>query len=237
LSNFQSLHSSYYQDYFIPESLLLRSIVYLYICKYDEMEKVLDLYEKTYAPVSTKLDNFLRNNKDPIAYFVEVESALTGKRAKLPSLVSHHVSREGDVKRGLFYLRELNDEKNRLEQLPAVSRSAIGILGRKIIANRYRNARLSIGELIRTHFYNMRAELRDLYEQTGFIRYEMINGKKEQLKKKIAGKDISDFSNRVDDNVDRSMYVQNGYDYWPFEGEFWLDEIGNYHYLGRQNCE
>jgi tetratricopeptide (TPR) repeat protein len=233
LSNFQSLHSSYYQDYFIPESLLLRSIVYLYICKYDEMEKVLDLYEKTYGPVASKLNAFLNVNKDPLAYFSEVESSLRGK-TKLPGLLSHHVLREGDVKRGFAYLRELNDEKNRLDLLPAVSKSAIGVLGKKIIANRYKNARLAIGELIRTHFIIMRSELRDFYEQTGFIRYEMINGKKEQLKKKIAGKNIP---TQIEENVDRSMYVQNGYDYWPFNGEYWLDEIGNYHYLGRQSCE
>ena len=31
LSNFQTLHSTYYKDYYQPESLLLRSIIYLYI--------------------------------------------------------------------------------------------------------------------------------------------------------------------------------------------------------------
>ncbi len=43
LSNFHSLHSAFYEDFYLPESLLLRSIVYLYICKYDEMDKVLNL--------------------------------------------------------------------------------------------------------------------------------------------------------------------------------------------------
>jgi len=61
----------------------------------------------------------------------------------------------------------------------------------------------------------------------------MINGRKEQLKKKIAGKATEE----VDEKVDRTFYVQNGFEYWPFEGEYWLDEIGNYHYLGKQSCE
>ena len=51
LSNFHSLHSAYYEHTFQPESLLLRSIIYLYICKYDEMEKVLQLFSEIYAPV------------------------------------------------------------------------------------------------------------------------------------------------------------------------------------------
>ena len=63
----------------------------------------------------------------------------------------------------------------------------------------------------------------------------MINGKKETIKKRIAGKDLTDL--QVDDKQDRSFYVQNGYEYYPFQGEYWLDEVGNYHYLGKQSCE
>jgi hypothetical protein len=74
-----------------------------------------------------------------------------------------------------------------------------------------------------------------LYEQAGFIRYEMINGQKEQIKKRIAGKNINDQA--IDEEVKREFYAQNGYEYWPFDGEYWLDEVGNYHYLGKQSCE
>ena len=51
LSNFQTLHSSFYEGYYQPESLILRAYVYLYICKYYEMEKVLDFFNLTYRPI------------------------------------------------------------------------------------------------------------------------------------------------------------------------------------------
>ena len=89
--------------------------------------------------------------------------------------------------------------------------------------------------MARAQLMNMKTELRDLKEQASFIRYEMINGKKEFLKKRIAGKDIEEA--QVDEDQDRSFYIQNGYEYYPFQGEYWLDEVGNYHYLGKQNCE
>jgi hypothetical protein len=88
--------------------------------------------------------------------------------------------------------------------------------------------------MMKAHLLNMRAELHDLYEQAGFIRYEMINGRKESVKKKIAGKDLGE---QIDDDVNRKFYIENGFQYYPFQGEFWLDEIGNYHYLGKQSCE
>jgi hypothetical protein len=63
---------------------------------------------------------------------------------------------------------------------------------------------------------------------------EMLNGKKQAVKKKVAGKNLP---TTVDEKAERDFYVQNGYQYWPFQGEYWLDELGNYHYVGTQSCE
>jgi tetratricopeptide (TPR) repeat protein len=242
LSNFQSLHSTYYEDFYIPESLLLRSIVYLYICKYDEMEKVLDLFEKTYGPVRTSLGDFMKSNQDPMTYYQEVEKALQARRdpkqakaLRIPFNVARSITDEGDIKRAFAYLKSIGEEKRRLDAISAITRSSLGVYANKILVNRVKNTRLSIGEMARNHVIAIRTDLHDLYEQAGFIRYEMINGQKELLKKRVAGKNIAD--KQIDENVNREFYIQNGYEYWPFDGEYWLDEIGNYHYLGKQSCE
>src|ERR1700677_4154189 len=73
LSNLQSLHSPFYEDFYLPESILLRGIVYLYICQYDEMEKTLALFERIYQPVQTQLEEFTNTVSDPITYFNEIE--------------------------------------------------------------------------------------------------------------------------------------------------------------------
>lgn len=240
LSNFQSLHSAYYEDFFIPESLLLRAIVYLYICKYDEMEKVLQLFEKTYGPVSTKVRDFMRTNSNPSAYYREIEKAWKLKKNPgasetiLPVIVLNNVLSNGDVRRALNYLEMLDAEKAKIEENHPLKTSSLGQYALKIISTRQRNTANAIGDMGKAHLSNMRTELRDLYEQASFIRYEMINGKRETLKKKLVGKDVDE---QVDENVSRSFYVENGYDYYPFQGEFWLDEIGNYHYLGQSSCE
>lgn len=241
LSNFQSLHSSYYEDFYIPESLLLRSIVYLYICKYDEMEKVLGLFESTYGPVRAKIGEFIRTSSSGMEYYSEIEKGQQIKKfdknvvLRLPYNVVKHIGEEGNVKRSLYYIRRLNDEKGRIDANPGFRNTPVGQYSLKVIANRQQNAKLAVGDMVKAHLLNMRVELRDLYEQAGFIRYEMINGKKESLKMKLAGKDLQ--TEQIDDKIDRTFYVQNGYEYYPFQGEYWLDEIGNYHYLGKQSCE
>lgn len=241
LSNFQTLHSAYYEDFYMPESLLLRSIVYLYICKYDEMEKVLSLFEKTYGPVRSKIGDFLKSTGEASAFYAEVEKAqmikTTDKSAnlRLPYIVLRDVLDEGNVKRSMHYIERLSQERARVDSNRAFKASALGQYATKVLSNRSRNAKFAVGDMVKAHLQNMRVELRDLYEQAGFIRYEMINGRKESLKKKMAGKDLG--GAQIDDNIDREFYIQNGYEYYPFRGEFWLDEIGNYHYLGKQSCE
>ncbi len=241
LSNFQSLHSQYYEDFYMPESLLLRAIVYLYICKYEEIDKVLTLFEKTYGPVRRQVTDFMKQNSDPNIYFSELEKAYIMKRTersmnlRLPFLVTRNLLSEGDIKRSMTYLRRINDEKERIEANNAFRATPIGQYAVKILSNRIKNTKITTGEMAKAHLLNMRDELRDLYEQAGFIRYEMINGKKEVIKKKIAGKDETE--EQIDDKIDRKFYIQNGYEYYPFRGEYWLDEIGNYHYLGKQSCE
>lgn len=246
LSNFHSLHSSYYEDYYLPESLLLRSIVYLYICKYDEMEKVLNLYNKIYRPVYNGLDRVIKNYRDPVQYFNEVVKVilaykkqgdnLNKEKFEIPFLVVRRITKEGDFQNSYAYIKQLLDEKRRLQALPASWRSSsIGRYSRKIIDTRLLKARQRAGRQIRFHLENLREELVELFEQEGFIRYEMINGKKESLKKKIAGKDLE--ADQVNQSSSRDYYIQNGYEYYPFRGEYWLDELGNYHYIGTQSCE
>ncbi|MBX3018620.1 MAG: tetratricopeptide repeat protein [Bdellovibrionaceae bacterium] len=240
LSALQSLHSAFYEDYFIPESLLVRGIVYLYICKFDETDKTLNLFEKTYQPVLTSIDRYLQSVKDPIHYFNEIERAYTIRRdrkpimgLKVPYMVSRRILDEGDVKRSFQYMRSLNDERLKLESYGGFARSPLGVYSLKVLSNRFKNTKIAVGEMVRAHLVNIRSDMRDFFEQASFIRYETINGKKEILKKKIAGKE----NEAVDDNIDRDFYIQNGFEYWPFQGEYWIDEIGNYHYLGKQNCE
>jgi Tetratricopeptide repeat len=242
LSNFQTLHSSYYDDFYIPESLLLRSIVYLYICKYDEMDKVLSLFDKQYGNVGTQIQRFLEGRNNAEAYYREVERAYAYKyedrakvKGKLPYIATRFIANEGNVRRSLSYIKKIIKERKLIEEDSRIKTLAIGLYSLKLLNNRIKSAKDRTGDMVKAHLQNMSTELVDLREQASLIRYEMINGKKETLKKRLTEKDINDKTDT--DDKSREFYAQNGYEYYPFQGEFWLDEVGNYHYLGKQSCE
>jgi tetratricopeptide (TPR) repeat protein len=246
LGNFQSLHSSYYDDFYVPESLVLRSIVYLYICKYDEVEKVVDLFAKSYGDIQARLTDYLRSTNDPKAYYDEVERGLLvrktiqdGKKmseGRIPYKVLRHIIGKPDIERGLDYLRKLYEEKKRLESMSiGFLESPLGKYTVKLLIGRIKSAQKLIGIKAKIHMMYMKGELKDLDEQVSYLKYEMIGLQKDRLQDKMAGRKST--TARIDDDSDRNYYVKNGYDYWPFQGEYWLDEIGNYFYVGKQSCE
>lgn len=247
LSNFHSLHSPYYEDFYQPESLFLRAIVYLYICKYDEMDRVIGLFEKVYKPVYRDVKAILDGVSDPDTYYREMARISekfdtlkgqdrTGRRGfKIPFIVARQVLKEGDVRRTFNYLSNLESERQRLISMPANWRGAgVGLYVKRILEQRAKASRVFAGKQIKHHLALIQDELGDLFEQTGFLRFEMLSSKKETLRKEIAGKELE--KAHVDDKETRNFYVQNGYEYWPFTGEYWLDEIGNYHYVGVKAC-
>ncbi len=246
LSNFHTLHSSYYEDRYAPESLLLRGMVYLFICRYDEMDKVLNLFDKIYKPVNSKLRRF-SNSASSKSYLDEIrkgeanyQAARNQQEAKhttrLPKLVLNEIIGRPNIRRNLNYLNALDGEMARVKRLTIEwQTSGIGKYAKRVIDKRMKSTNSVIGKQARNHLRRIKSELRDFFEQSDFLKFEMTSGKKESLRKEIAGKGV--LKKQITDDESRSFFIGNGFEYWPYQGEYWLDELGNYHYVGVQACE
>ena len=239
LSNFHTLHSSYYEDYYQPESLLLRAIIYIYICKHIEMEKVLDLFNRSYRPVYSQVNKIIsRKSSSNIYYQALLLSADEQKRRhtiQYPVSVARRTLREGNVSAVHHYIVKLKQERDLIHGLPySWKRSRIGRYSQKLIKRKLNQAQKKAGRMIIGHLKSIREELKGFFIQEQYLRYEMLKSKRRFLKEKIANKNLK-YKSIVD--FDRSFYIQNGYEYWTFQGEYWLDELGNYHYIGTESCK
>ncbi len=248
LSNFHTLHSPYYEDFYQPESLYLRAVVYFFICRYGELQKVMNQFDRVYRPILRDMKSALETTKgDATALFREQArfsnsyQALKRDRGNrrgftLPFVVLRELMKEGDLRRSMSYLRNLDAERRRIEGLPGAWKSSqVGQYSKKIVESRINSTQKVANDQIRRHLAARYEELADLFRQKDILRLEMLTNKKEQVRKEIAGKDLE--REQIDRDNSRSYYIQNGYEYWPFRGEYWLDELGNYHYVGVKACE
>lgn len=244
LSNFQTLHSVFYKDHYQPESFILRAYVYLYICKYYEMEKVLNFFNAVYLPVLKDVNKSLEWGSSYNSYMKAFLNS-RGSREQglgfsnggaLPKVVLDRVMQNDTFRSLVNYLEKLREEKSLVESFPSewkrdrVGRNAAYVLNRRIATTQKAG-----GKEIRKTLLEVRGDLKRLSTSEQYLRYDMLKGKREFLKKKIRRKHLDKL--QIDEKISRGHYVQNGYEYWPFNGEAWLDELGSYHYLGRQNCE
>lgn len=243
-SNFHTLHSPYYDDVYAPEGLLLRGIIYLYICRYDEMEKVLDLFDKIYKPAQANITKMLERSEDSRLYWdelkktIEVDPNSKNKRKfkRLNDMILNALIKQPQIKSNMHYYKMLQDEANIIDKLSSDWRgSAMGKFSNRIIERRRTSTKDLVGKLAKNHLLTMKSELRDFFEQSDFLKFEMVSGKKEVVGKEIAGKLIP--KKQITDDASRNFFILNGYQYWTFQGEYWLDELGNYHYVGVQACE
>ncbi|MFZ3231798.1 MAG: hypothetical protein WA160_16450 [Pseudobdellovibrio sp.] len=249
LSVVQSLNTPYYENFYNPESLLLRSLILLFVCQTEDLEKSIQLFKKNYLSTLNVINIWNASNYSAVEHFVEVEQTLNqlkkikngnlpNFKGRLPFFLVRSILEEPDVKGKISYLNKLKLERKTLNAM-FLAKDTVGFLkfGQKVIDGRVKSVSNEIGQLIKFQLHQTEEELSEFASQYEFINYEMLNLKKEDAKKKANSVSSLDLADQVNKNDKRDFYIQNGYQYYPFQGEFWRDEIGNYQYIGVNRCE
>lgn len=139
------------------------------------------------------------------------------------------------VQRHLRYLRYLDDlqaEREHLRELPElVQRDALGgrILQELAIAQGLANE--GAGELVRQRFRRAVEELRDLDNQATAVAIELLSARRADLQNEQNGQ-----TPRAHAPSRRNVWAVDTMEdgaVWPYTGEVWEDEVGNY----RQNVD
>ena len=242
LSNFQTLNSPFYENKFNPEALLLQGILYLYICDYDEVKKTTKKFSRTYRPIRSSLQKMADRTSSASEYFYLFNEYVISKSAgkkyngEIPLKVAEHLSNNEGLRKNYLYLNRLEGQKAKMKSYSSTwQRSAVAGYARRALARRITQVENGIGQFIQNEVADVLVSLKGFFDQNAFLKFEVTNEKKKRLRNKIAGKDVP--ANTNDENSrSRSFYVTNGYEYWPTEGERWLDELGNYHFLGSRSC-
>ncbi len=238
LGNIHTIHSPFFENRFFPESYILQSITFLRLCRYDEVKDSLRDFRERYRPVfqdvKAMLDQYngKANGFFRLIYDYRVGSLDKYKRAWaiLDALSRTDVYREAgntirfsdvEISRlgrfgGRWASSGLQDElKTFLNKKKA---AAVGDAGRRL----YNKG---------TSYY---AYLKELSDQTQLINAEMVLGRVNQLRAKLKVEAAESKANFIGGM--QTLNVDQDLEYWPFEGEYWEDELGAYVYNIEANC-
>lgn len=232
LGNLLTLQSPYFKDEYYPESYILKSIVYYENCRYPEARRVLETFTSAYEPVYEELVRLTAAARPNPAYFelVQANDRAGGMTRKIMKLA--HTDQA--VRRLAASIREVEDEmdhgiggrRSEFRQSALAKR-----LGEALVAEKAALVE-EAGARARGKLEYERDQLRTLLAQALRIRIEVSRKEREALEGSLAKGSQVD----VVRDLKYSTAVSDEHLYWPYEGEFWRDELGTYSYTLTRGC-
>jgi len=226
-------------DEFVPEATVLRSLTFFNLCEYKEVETELLTFEDKYRPMQAEMKDFVKSYSTDEgkqladqawdAYFGKGKKTDT----KLPRSLFARMLTNQDLSGVVKRLGMLDDEEALIDQQKPAWRDSLGAaLKDQIEKDRQRLKRraglLFLSEMARTANY-----LNDLLTQSEIIRFEVVDAQRVDYQYKMSNPEaLKTYQNTQVDFATSVDII-----YWPFNGEFWSDELGYYVYTEKPTCK
>ncbi len=226
------------EDEFVPEATILRALTYFNLCEYNEVERLLIGFEETYRPMYKEMKSFVqayasKEGKKLADQAYDTYFTSYPRESVLPKSVFNKVLRNRDLAALVRHLELMEGEKAIIDAQKARWRDSLGNHLKKVLeADRQRYKRRA-GLLFLSEMAQLTAYMGDLLAQSEIVRFEVVDAQRVDYEYRMNNIDIVDSSSLRD--IDFATSVDKVY--WPFNGEFWADELGYYHYTEQGSCK
>ncbi len=159
-------------------------------------------------------------------------SLLDEKNAdKLPKAVRNYLLANNRLQGFQNFLGQLDKEKGLIEaQQTWRSSNMSQELAQAIDGQRGLLTQLT-GQFVKARLKDVVSNINGFEGQVAIIRFETLKKEKEILESNV------DMKARLNaDKLFRPQQPGENWDYWAFQGEFWIDEIGYYQYTLKNGC-
>ena len=236
LSHLQTVDSPFFKGVYHPDATLLRILLFYYLCKYIDGQDMLVDFTDSHRPMADELDVTIGEaKKNPTKLFKALYAWNTERKdsgVKVPLPVKQFFATDADLLRVGDYIRGVDDELARIDQLKtgweksALRKDLEGALkkGRK-------RATDDKGTEILDKLETMVSTLRGHLGNAELYKVEMLTSQQNLYDAAYQGRLREKMAARKMDPV-----VPEGYRFWPFEGEYWVDELGWYEVVTINEC-
>lgn len=226
LGSLEALHAPQFAGSFQPESWILKATIYHYSCLYDEVNRALASFDTIYKPMKDRIDALTRAEHEYAWYF----KILSGD--EIPRPVKNLLLGNKRLQGFISYIRQLDDERQRVDETRAFRESKLHDELLQVI-DQQRAILVSVaGNFVKKRMEDAAKQIEGFDATAEIIRLENSSREKEAFEM----------------NFDRAAALKKlhlyrpaspgpTYEYWKFDGEFWIDEIGYYEYTLKKPAE
>lgn len=223
---------------FNPEVEVLRAQSFYALCVFDDVNKTVNEFNSRYAGVGSQLKNFLLSHGSDLGAFYGLARQAYYRKLHTEDMLSKALNR---FIRGPYFASLLSQERaierewSRAKDIEARNQHAkFAAFLEKVVAWRSRTVRMLGGMFVHNAMYDQYQDLLANLDKMSFVKLEMLKLTKQQLetKKEVMSTDEEGVMKRGKSDIDRKDYQY----FWTFNGEFWIDELGDYVFALESQC-
>jgi len=238
LGNLITLSAPFFKDEFFPEATIIKAVIYYDNCRYPEAGSFVDEFMETYQNLYEELNKIVIQKMSDDKYYeffhkMEVSIGANTSKSDIKRRIIASVLSNKIAKRYNEALSQIDKEIQSISKQSGYWRNSQ--VAKKAIADLQNEKRRIIalaGAVMREAITTHRDELRELIQQALRIQLEIETAKKNLLESQLKGQDFSvQLLNKKYTGATEDDKL-----YWPYEGEYWRDELGAYHYTMLKGC-
>ena len=241
LGNILSTKAPFFESFYEPEGKILEAIVYYRLCLFPQASATINSYFQQYAPVHAKIKAFrkqaaARPPEQVFAFLKDFVDSPKGKAASfMPSDLMLAVAEDGKIADILYHLQAIEFEQQKIRDIGAWRSSRVAAAVMDQMNGHKASLQKLGGRLVLNEFEVQDNKLDELNAQAKNIRFEITLGEKEALEASLLGKE-GGTATSTGKLKDVAVIVPDDHYFWPFEGEYWKDEVGYYKFAVEGSC-
>ncbi len=238
LGNIHTLQSPFFPNSFYPEADILKAVIYFTNCNYDAAETVVARFDQQYMPIKTDLEKILgrfkgASQEEPFFKFLKEVRAGTAKMNDVVRPVVDTALSDRTLLRNLEYVRVLEEEIAHFAKAPPDFREAeLGQEIKDVLQLARDLAVQQAGELALSRYQRNLDELDEHLRNGEKILVDVTYVLRGQLSEAAQQGQVSEAEAKIYGvvNPDAEHVL------WPFDGEYWRDELGYYRQVVETAC-
>ncbi|MGM0555133.1 MAG: tetratricopeptide repeat protein [Myxococcota bacterium] len=234
LGQFHTLHSPYYEKWYFPDLYILESAVYLNLCKYEKSKEALASFQDKFLDKQPRLQTFLAETTEPKAYWDAISVAFENQNSQegLPVMFANAVLDDLAYYNTYKVINVLQQERDQLQG----NIGALGEFGEEVlkrVEEQLDTKTQEGGILVQRRLNEINEELLNYDAQATKISFDIDKEESERLREQLQNRETDETGPEKGTTL---LIVSDDFTPWPFEGEYWLDEVTNYRSRLRSEC-
>lgn len=239
---FHALHSPFFKRTFYPELWILEARAYGDLCRYDQAKKALEMFDRKVAIYIDPLKRFVNAQKSPDDFYVNFVASINGPVSgatldtPLPKQLTYPILSNVEFYNVYRTIRQIEKETAEIQkQQGKLGAFAAEMLVKLAVLRKDRvfEAGVKIQQILK----ELDAALGDALVRQTEIEVDINAAAIEKMTeetKRMVGEAVEE---KVESRKTRASAIIGGdTQVWPFEGEYWVDEVPYFRSMLTSQC-